>query len=67
MQVRFELIYKSKISYLKVYLHEKTQVDARFDMTIKQEINKESYGKTWKRRTFKQEEDANYQNNTRCM
>ena len=46
MQVRFKLIYRSKISYLTVYLHEKTQVDARFDMTIKQEINKESYGKT---------------------
>ena len=67
MQVRFELIYRSKISYLKVYLHEKTQVDARFDMTIKQEINKESYGKTWKRHIFKQEEDADYQNNTGCM
>ena len=40
VQVRFELIYMSEISYLTVYLHEKAQKDACFDMTLKQEIKK---------------------------
>ena len=40
MQVRFELIYESEISYQKVHLHEKAQKDASFDMTLKQEIKK---------------------------
>ena len=35
MQVRFELIYESEISYLTVHLHEKARQDARFDMTLK--------------------------------
>ena len=45
MQVRFELIYVSEISYLKVYLHEKGQEDASFDMTLKQEKKKKK--KPW--------------------
>ena len=40
MQVRFELIYMSEISYLTVDLHEKARKDACFDMTLKQEIKK---------------------------
>ena len=40
MLVIFELIYVSEISYLTVYLHEKAQEDASFDMTLKQEIKK---------------------------
>ena len=40
VQVRFELIYMSEISYLTVYLHEKAQKDASFNMTLKQEIKK---------------------------
>ena len=34
MQVRFELIYESEISCLKVNLHEKAQIDASFDMML---------------------------------
>ena len=63
MQVRFKLIYRSEISYLTVHLHEKAWKDARFDITLKQEIKKVMVGH--KKDTFKQEE-ANYQNNTRC-
>ena len=44
MQVRFELIYGSDISYLIVYLHEKARKDASFDMTLKQEIKKVMVG-----------------------
>ena len=40
VQVRFELIYMSEISYLIVHLHEKARKDACFDMTLKQEIKK---------------------------
>ena len=40
VQVRFELIYVSEISYPTVHLHEKAQEDASFDMTLKQEIKK---------------------------
>ena len=40
VQVRFELIYGSKISYLIEHLHEKARKDASFDMTLKQEIKK---------------------------
>ena len=40
VQVRFELIYVSEISYLTVHLHEKAREDASFDMTLKQEIKK---------------------------
>ena len=40
MQVRFELIYESEISYLTVHLHEKARIYANFDMTLKQEIKK---------------------------
>ena len=35
VQVRFELIYESEISYLTVHLHEKARQDASFDMTLK--------------------------------
>ena len=47
VQVRFELIYGSEISYLTIHLHEKTQKDASFDMTLehsKQEIKKVMVG-----------------------
>ena len=44
MQVRFELIYRSEISYLTVHLHEKTRKDASFDTTLKQEIKKVMIG-----------------------
>ena len=47
MQVRFELIYGSEISYLTIHLHEKTKKDASFDMTLehsKQEIKKVMVG-----------------------
>ena len=40
MQVRFEFIYGSEISYLTVYLYEKAWKDASFDITLKQEIKK---------------------------
>ena len=43
VQVRFELIYGSEISYLTVHLHEKARKDASLDMTLKhskQEIKK---------------------------
>ena len=40
VQVRFELIYRSEISYLTVHLYEKVRKDASFDMTLKQEIKK---------------------------
>ena len=40
VQVRFELIQRSEISYLIVHLHEKARKGANFDMTIKQERNK---------------------------
>ena len=36
--------YVSEISYLTVYLHEKAQEDAGFDMTFKQEIKKVMVG-----------------------
>ena len=57
VQVRFELIYVSEISYLTVHLYEKVREDASCNMTLKQEIKK-SHGRTLKRRTFKQEEEA---------
>ena len=44
MQVRFDLIYVSEISYLTVHLHEKARKDASFDMTLKQEIKKAMVG-----------------------
>ena len=47
VQVIFELIYGSEISYLTVHLHEKTWKDASFDMTLehpKQEITKVMVG-----------------------
>ena len=47
MQVRFELIYGSEISYLTVRLHENARKDASFDMTLehpKQEIKKVMVG-----------------------
>ena len=34
----------SEISYLTVHLHEKARKDARFDMTLKQEIGKVMVG-----------------------
>ena len=37
VQVRFELIQRSEISYLTIYLYEKTRKNASFDMTLKQE------------------------------
>ena len=40
VQVRFEFICRSEISYLTVHLHKKAQKDASFDMTLKQEIKK---------------------------
>ena len=44
MQVRFELIYMSEISYLTIHVHEKARKDASFDMTLKQEIKKVMVG-----------------------
>ena len=44
MQVRFELIYRSEISYLTIHVHEKGRKDASFDMTLKQEIKKVMVG-----------------------
>ena len=44
VQVRFELIYMSEISYLTIHLYEKAWQDARFDMTLKQEIKKAMVG-----------------------
>ena len=44
LQVRFEIIYRSEISYLTVHLHEKARKDASFDMTLKQEIKKVMVG-----------------------
>ena len=44
VQVRFEFIQRSEISYLTVYLHEKARKDARFDMTLKQERKKVMIG-----------------------
>ena len=44
MQVRFELIYRSEISYLTIHVHEKARKDASFDMTLKQEIKKVMVG-----------------------
>ena len=44
VQVRFELIYGSEISYLTIHLHEKARKDANFDMTLKQEIKKVMVG-----------------------
>ena len=44
VQVRFEFIYKSEISYLTVHLHEKAQWDASFDMMLEQEIKKAMVG-----------------------
>ena len=40
VQVTFELIYVSEISYPKIHLHEKAREDASFDMALKQEIKK---------------------------
>ena len=44
MQVRFELIYGSEISYLIVHLYEEARKDASFDMTLKQEKKKVMLG-----------------------
>ena len=44
VQVRFELIYVSEISYLIIHLHEKARKDASFDMILKQEIKKVMVG-----------------------
>ena len=44
MQVGFELIYRSEISYLIVHLHEEARKDASFEMTLKQEIKKVMVG-----------------------
>ena len=44
VQVGFELIYRSEISYLIVHLHEEARKDASFDMTLKQEIKKVMVG-----------------------
>ena len=68
VQVRFELIYGSEISYLTVHLHEKARKDASLDMTLKhskQEIKKLMVGHE-KVAHFRQEEEDDYQNNTRC-
>ena len=50
MQVRFELIYMNKISYLIVHLHEKAWKDASFDMTLerKEESDSKDTRCTWK-------------------
>ena len=68
MQVRFELIYGSEISYLIVHLHEKAQKDARFDMTLKQEIKKMMVEHDEKDAHLekKKKKKTNYQNNTGC-
>ena len=44
VQVRFELISRSEISYLTVHLHDKAWKDASFDMTLEQ--GKESDDRT---------------------
>ena len=44
VQVRFNLIYESEISYLTVHLHEKAWKDASIDITLKQEIKKVMVG-----------------------
>ena len=44
IQVRFVLIWGSKISYLTVHLYEKTLKDTSFDITLEQE--EESDGRT---------------------
>ena len=44
VQVRFELIYRSEISYLTIHVHKKARKDASFDMTLKQEIKKAMVG-----------------------
>ena len=44
MQVRFELIYVSEISYLIIHLYEKVREDASCNMTLKQEIKKVMVG-----------------------
>ena len=44
VQVRFEFIYESEISYLTVHLHGKTRKYASFDVTLKQEIKKVMIG-----------------------
>ena len=62
MQVRFELIYGSEISYLTEHLCEKARKDASFDMTLKQEIKKVMVGHE-KDAHFRQEEEDDYQNN----
>ena len=56
VQVRFEFIYKSEISYLTVHLHEKSQSDASFDMMLEQEIKKAMVGH--EKDTFKQEKET---------
>ena len=67
MQVRFELVYGSETSCLTVHLHEKARIDASTDMMLNtQKENSESDGRTWKRCTFRQEEEDDYQNNTYC-
>ena len=68
VQVRFELIYGSEISYLTVHLHEKARKDASLDMTLehsKQEIKKVMVGHE-KDAHFRQEEEDDYQNNIGC-
>ena len=44
VQVRFERIYMSEISYLTIRLHEKAKKDASFVMTLKQGIKKAMVG-----------------------
>ena len=44
VQVRFEFIQRSEISYLIVHLHEKARKDENFDMTLKQERKKVMIG-----------------------
>jgi len=56
VQIRFELIYRSEISYLTIHLHEKALWDASFDMMLKQEIKKAMVGH--EKDTFKQQEET---------
>ena len=58
VQVRFELIYMSEISYLTVHLHEKARKYASFDMTLKQEIGKVM---------VRHEKDAHLNNNKKLI
>ena len=44
VQVKFELIYGSEISYLIVHLYEKPKKYASFDIRLKQEIKKVMVG-----------------------